>query len=233
MMRRPDCRGFTLLELLISITLVSVIVVILSMAVRTALRAYVKGREVNREIVTVSAVQGLLGRQLLMAVRPGTSNLGKFFRFRGENDQLIFTTTHAPMGSRAGGIFLVVYQFQDRDNTLLYAQRIITEPDERKADPPGTVSPEQVKKMREDGWDVSLVPGLESVEFSYLDSDRELDMDAVDNWPSSWIKDAKLPSAVGLILRYKDENSGREHETRLFFEVPVWKNEQRRQLFGP
>ncbi len=232
-MRRPDCRGFTLLELLISITLVSVIVVILSMSVRTALRAYIKGREANRETVTVSAIRGLLGRQLRMAVRPGTSSLGKYFRFRGENDQLIFTTTHAPMGSRAGGIFLVAYQFQDRDNTLLYAQRIITEPDERKADPPGAVSPEQIKKMREDGWDVSLVPGLESVEFSYLDRDKELDLDAIDNWPSSWIKDARLPQAVGLVLRYKDENSGLEHESRLFFEIPAWKTARRRQLFGP
>ena len=231
--RRFGRHGFTLLELLISITLISVIVVILSMSMKTALRAYIRGREANREIVTVAAVQGLLGRQLVMCVRPGTSATAKFFRFRGEDDELVFTTTHAPMGAQAGGIFLVVYKFQSEDESLLYAQRIVTSPEERKADPPGRLSVSDLKKVREEGWEISVVPGIESLEFSYLGRDGDMTPDEVDNWPSAWIRDGRLPRAVGVVIRYKDAESGREHETRLVLRVPVWKAEEHRQIFGP
>ncbi len=229
---RSNEAGFTLLELLISITLVSVIIVILSMAVRTGLRAYVRGHEANREIVAVSAVQGLLGRQLMMAIRPGIGDLSKFYRFNGEEDELIFVTTHVPMGAQSGGIFLVVYRFQKSSDSLVYAQRIITDPRDIKKELPRSVAADEVSDLREQGWDVSVVQGVEDVSFSYLAEKRDMDMGSMDDWPSAWYRDRLLPAAVGAILKFHNEDSGRERTVSMFFEIPQWKGANKKPVFS-
>lgn len=215
---RSKSRGFTLLELVISITLISIIVVILSMSIRTGLRAYMRGREANRHIVTASAIRGLLGRQLIMAVMPGTGNLGKYFRFRGERDRLVLVTTHVPMGAGSAGIFLVTYRFQSADDSIIYGQRIVTSPKDVRKEFPGRAGRSDIKRLREEGWDISVIPGISSVAFSYLGRDGELDINSVDNWPSAWNRDKKLPRAVGLILEFQDG----KHEV-MFFEIPDMK----------
>lgn len=220
--------GFTLLELVISITLISIIIVILSMSIRTGLRAYMRGREANRYIVTVSAIRGLLSRQIIMAVRPGTGNLEKYFRFRGEKDELVFVTTHVPMGAQAAGIFLVAYRFQDGEDFMVYGQRIVTSVKDIRQEFPGRISLSDIKNLRKDGWDVSIIPGIKSVSFSYLGRDGEMEVDSVDNWPSAWNRDQKLPRAVGLILEF--QNKKREV---MFFEIPDRKTVTRKNIFGP
>jgi len=224
--------GFTLLELIISITLVSVIIVILSMSIRTGLRAYVRGHEANREIVAVSGIQGLLGRQLMTAVRPGTGNLAKFFRFKGEEDELVFVTTHAPMGAQAGGIFLVVYRFQGSDNSLIYAQRIVTHIEEIKKELPRHIGIDDISDLRERGWDVSVVQGIHSLGFSYLQKDRDMDVSSLDDWPSAWYRDRQLPAAVGLVLEFENENSRRRRLRSMFFEIPEWKAVKQKTIFN-
>jgi prepilin-type N-terminal cleavage/methylation domain-containing protein len=73
--------GFTLLELLISVSLIAVLVLILSMSVRTGLRAYSRGKEINEGLMVVSAIEGLLGRQLRAVVRKDGSDLKDFSEF--------------------------------------------------------------------------------------------------------------------------------------------------------
>ena len=228
---RSNEPGFTLLELLISITLVSVIIVILSMAVRTGLRAYVRGHEANRELVAVSAVQGLLGRQLMMAVRPGIGDLAKFYKFKGEKDELIFVTTHVPMGAQSGGIFLVAYRFQNSSNSLVYAQRIVTDPMDVKKELPRQIAPDEVSDLREQGWDVSVVQGVEDLSFSYLEKNRDMDAGSIDDWPSAWYRDRQLPAAVGAVLKFRNEDSGRERTLSMFFEIPQWKAVNKKPVF--
>ena len=229
---QPDDAGFTLLELIISITLVSVLIVILSMSIRTGLRAYMRGHEANKEIVAVSAVQGLLGRQLMMAVRPGTGNLAKFYRFKGEEDELIFVTTHVPMGSQSGGIFLVVYRFQSGDNSLVYAQRIVTDPKEIKKEPPRNISQNDISDLRDQGWDVSVVQGIGALSFSYLEKSRDTDLGSVDDWPSAWYRDRRLPGAVGAVIEFENEDSDRRRTISMFFEIPEWKAVNQKTIFG-
>ncbi len=224
--------GFTLLELLISITLVSVIIVILSMSIRTGLRAYMRGREANRQIVAVSAIQGLLGRQLMMAVRPGLGNLSKFFRFHGDEDELIFVTTHVPLGSQSGGIFLVVYRFQQGDDSLVYGQHIVTTPEEVKDELPRHVRTEDIKDLRQQGWDVSVVPGIHSLSFSYLGPNSDMDMAAVDRWPSAWYRDRQLPASVGLVIELDNDNPEKRRSFSSFFDIPEWSGLRQKGVMG-
>ena len=120
--------GFTLLELLISVSLIAVLVLILSMSVRTGLRAYSRGKEINERLIVVSAIEGLLGRQLRAVVRQDGSDLKDFSGFHGEENEVSFVTTHVPLGSQAGGLFKVVYRFDERGKELIYAQKVITRP---------------------------------------------------------------------------------------------------------
>ncbi len=224
--------GFTLLELLISITLVAVIIVILSLALKTGMRAWIRGHDANRQIMALSAIQGLLEKQLLMSVRPGTGELAKFSRFVAEQDELVFTTTHAPMGAQAGGILLVIYRFIQGDSTLLYAQRIITDPKERKLLLRASVAPEDIPELREQGWEISLVPGLESVEFSYAMKDDDISIENIPEWPNAWYRNKQLPKAVGIVIEFKDENQENSRTLSTFFRIPDWKTVRQKTLFG-
>ncbi len=224
-------RGFTLLELLISITLVAVIIVILSMALKTGLRAWIRGHENNRHMVAVAAIQGLLGKQLLMAVRPGVGELARYSRFSGEEDELIFTTTYTPMGAQAGGIFLVIYRFLDGYDILMYAQRIVTNYKQIKMNLRTTPDPDEIGDLREQGWEVSLVPGINSVSFSYVANNDDVEIDRIQDWPTAWFRDKSLPKAVGMVLELKNENTENSRTVSAFFEMPEWKTVRQKQLF--
>jgi len=135
--------GFTLLELLISVTLIAVLVLILSMAVRTGLRAYSRGKKINKRLIVVSSIEGLLGRQLRAVV------------------------AHVPLGSQAGGLFRVVYRFDEKRKKLIYAQKVITRPEDLKEPLPDNIDQEDKEDLTEQGWGVSIINGIDSLAFTY------------------------------------------------------------------
>ena len=202
---RPS--GFTLIELLISVTLMAVLVLILSMAVRTGLMTYSRAKESNEHMIAVSAVEGLLRTQLSAIVKGSDPKLKGLSMFYGGENELSFVTTHVPLGSQAGGIFKVVYRFDERDKDLIYAQKVITRPRELKEDLSEKIDPkdkEEKEDLLKEGWDLSVVDGIDSLKFRYQENSRHT---SLEDWPSEWRQSGKVPVAVamGLALSKKGE----------------------------
>ena len=211
--------GFTLLELLISVTLIAVLVLILSMAVRTGLRAYSRGKEINERLIVVSAIEGLFGRQLRAVVREDGSDLKDFSEFHGEENEISFVTTHVPLGSQAGGLFKVVYRFDQRGKKLIYAQKVITRPEDLKESLPDSIDPEDKEDLMEQGWGVSIVDGIDSLAFTYQRA--LMDKSAPEDWQDDWDQKGKVPEAVAMGLAFSDDAEEPATTWRIFYTDPL------------
>lgn len=200
-MNRESAQGFTLIELLIAMTLISVLVVILSMAVRTGLRAWVRGKEINERLVAMSAVEGLIGRQLRATVKRDGSDIGQYADFNASDEEISFVTAYIPRGFQAGGLFRVVYRFDEREKSLIYAQKAVT----RKEDLEDTLDEGATADDREDlaqrGWDISVVPGIESLAFSFTDRPEDADP---EEWQNEWDRRGEAPAAVSMGWTWRD-----------------------------
>ena len=213
--------GFTLLELLISISLIAVLVLILSMSVRTGLRAYSRGKEINERLIVVSAIEGLLGKQLRAVVKDG-SDLKDFSEFYGEENEVSFVTTHVPLGSQAGGLFKVIYRFDERGKKLIYAQKVITRPEDMKEALPDRIDPEDKEDLMEQGWGLSIVNGIDSLVFTYHGTSQSTSQDesAPEDWQDGWNKKGKVPEAVAMGLAFPDDGEKPATTWRIFYTVP-------------
>ena len=209
--------GFTLLELLISVTLIAVLVLILSMAVRTGLRAYSRGEKINKRLIVVSSIEGLLGRQLRAVVADG-SDLKDFSEFNGKENEISFVTTHVPLGSQAGGLFRVVYRFDEKRKKLIYAQKVITRPEDLKEPLPDNIDQEDKEDLTEQGWGVSIINGIDSLAFTY--QSQLPDESDPEDWQDNWSQKGNVPEAVAMGLAFSD--NGKEPVTtwRIFYTNP-------------
>jgi general secretion pathway protein J len=211
--------GFTLLELLISVTLIAVLVLILSMAVRTGLRAYSRGEKINERLVAVSAIEGIFGRQLRAVVREDGSDLKDFSEFHGGENEVSFVTTHVPMGSQAGGLFKVVYRFDEKGKKLIYAQKVITRPEDLKEALPDSIDPEDKEDLMKQGWGVSIVDGIDSLAFKYQST--LLDESAPEDWQDDWNQKGRVPEAVTMGLVFSDDGEEPATTWRIFYTNPL------------
>jgi prepilin-type N-terminal cleavage/methylation domain-containing protein len=207
-MNRDQAQGFTLIELLISMTLISVLVLILSMAVRSGLRAWVRGKEINERLIAMSAVEGLMGRQLRATVKDDGSEIGQYVDFNGSDEEISFVTTYIPRGFQAGGVFRVVYRFDEREKLLVYAQRVITREQDLEETLEDGVETKDHEDLAEEGWDISVVSGIESLAFTFTDTPDDTDP---EEWKNDWDQRRRIPAAVGIGWMWLDTR-GEPHE---------------------
>lgn len=205
------------MELLIAITLTAMVVLVLSMVLRTGFQSWSRSKERNRYLVAQSAVESLLSKQLkasFMLFAPSQKGKAMPFGgpktisniiphgidgFEGTEHSLVFFTTHVPMGSATGGLFKVAYMFDPDQNRLIYAQKIITTSEDYEADPPEGRSKEKGNEwITDDGWLVNVVDAVAGMIFSYKDQEGE----NKGSDPASWDKEFKeakmVPEAVGV-----------------------------------
>lgn len=195
-----DQSGFTLLELLISTTLIAVLVVILSLALRTGIQAWSRGKEANLQNMPIAAIEGLLARQLRAAVIRNPSEPTSFAFFKGDETQIAFLTNYTPLGNLAGGSFLVCYRYDANSNSLVFAQKIIT----RRDAFPQTIPEEfttkagskDLERQLKDGWDVEVVSDVPQIRFAFL-SPAAVSKQP-DEWDNKWEATYNMPLAVAV-----------------------------------
>jgi len=192
--------GFTLLELLISTTLIAVLVVILSLALRTGIQAWSRGKEANLQNMPIAAIEGLLSRQLRSAVIRNPMDPTSFAFFKGDETQIAFLTNYTPLGNLAGGSFLVCYRYDAATKSLIFAQKIITRRDAFPQAIPEEFTTQtgskDMERQLKDGWEVEVVSDVPEVRFAFLSpasvSKRP------DEWDNKWEATYNMPVAVAV-----------------------------------
>ncbi len=170
-------QGFTLLELMLAITLMGIVVVIISSGFRLGINAWEKGEFEAIELQRLRILSGLMSQQIKSAF-PYEMKIESedVLIFRGASDSMLFVT--AFKDRYPGGLKWVRYKY--KDGILLYKEGIL--PDKRLLD--------KVK-----GDEEELDSGIGEVKFEYMSADD-------DEWNDSWDFGDTMPGAVRIKLGY-------------------------------
>lgn len=182
-MRRHAERGFTLIELVLALSIVAVMVTILFGALRVGLRAWQRGEERAETLQHARSLTQLLEQALAGAYtflgQPDKDTPPQIL-FKGEADRLSFVTIAPPMPLPGSIAFAAVSLSMDAGAVPALAIREKALPN---ADPFEAVEPSVVD------------PAVTAVRFRYL-------RDAGGSWEETWDgeQERALPRAVEVTL---------------------------------
>lgn len=173
--------GFTLLEVIIAITILSLIMVIIGSAFRLGIQAWGRGEKETEDGQRLRALSSLLSQQL-KSIYPYRINPEDededVVAFKGEPDSITFVTTMTDLSY--GGLKWVQYTF--RDGVLLYKEGLL--PDKKFEEHIKDKNKEEIVDSHIDKFQFS---------YSYLLEDD-------DEWTESWDDEEEVPGAVKVNL---------------------------------
>ncbi len=186
MKRTGRAGGFTLLELVIALSITSLILVFIGSAFFMSYRSEEKASEREELLQRIRIINERL-TWLIRGAYPFVkiSSDGNILYFSGKEDSLGFVTTSilskSAIEERAGLVYMNI--FLD-DNNLKVIEKLFFE-----------------KNIFEDsgGREYTLFDNIDSISFEYLDGKAEA---GSDQWVSEWLPEEKdyLPSAVRITL---------------------------------
>jgi len=195
MIRRPA--GFTLLELMISITLISLIIVIMAGAMRLSYRSIDKGEArsayLERLKVTFSLMEGQI--QSAIPLTRHEDEAGRVF-FEGSPDTVKFASNYSLTEGQRGYV-MVTYKTRSGDdgNQALYIEE-------------NTVGVENAREIK-------LLEGIKGVRFEYFRKESDTE-EAQGEWVENWTDELLFPRKIRITLTFP--------ERKIVLTVPVRAN---------
>jgi len=171
--------GFTILELIVSITILTLIALIMGQGFRIGVNSWEKGEAETVETQKLRILSGMLTQQLksFYLYRTKLEDEDKEnILFKGENDSILFVTTLAD--SSFGGLKWVRYSY--KEGVLYYKEGLL--PDK-----------EVMEKI--EGDEEILDSDIEEVVFEYYFGNE-------DEWKESWDDEESFPESVSVKLSY-------------------------------
>jgi len=206
----PSPAGFTLLELLVAITLLGLLMVVLLGGLRLGARVWEITEERLDDSARLQVVQDFI-RQRLAQAYPwwAIEESGRqWLRFRGERDRLEFVTW---LPEHLGGgfhEFALVLDVQGDHSDLVVRWQRIDQPDDGagSADPP---------------FQKVLLAGVEDLELAYYGA---LGVDQPAGWLDQWVDLDHLPMLLHMSVRFGPEDPRHWPEliVRPMIDVPVY-----------
>jgi general secretion pathway protein J len=176
--------GFTLLELLVSITLIGLIVVIVGGAMRLGYRSVDKGEKKVEMLERFKVSLSVMDAQIQSGMPlKGTGDEVNQYYFKGKKDSVRFASNYSLMGGQRGYV-LVAYRVEvdKNDKRTLYAKE-------------NTIGMENQKEVK-------LLEGFEDIHFEYFLKDA---LEAQSKWVEEWTDDMNFPQKVRIHLAWGNQ----------------------------
>ncbi|HXX35064.1 MAG TPA: type II secretion system protein GspJ [Thermodesulfobacteriota bacterium] len=196
--------GFTLLEVVVTLTILGLILLIISGAFRLGLSAWEKGESAREGYDRVRTVSRLVCQQIKSSVpyRIKTEKAEEdYIGFEGTPHLLKFVSALPIKAKQPQGFVYAIYEFQeggqDGGRLVYYEQRVLNK--------------NFFEEKPNEELSVSLMEGIADVQFEYF---RRGDKDK--NWTEGWVenwnaKDEKeLPKALRMTITSRDKKDGKE-----------------------
>lgn len=173
-------RGFTLLELLISITLLGLIVLIVTGAVRLSYRSVSSGEKRIEQLERLRTTAGVIDAQVQSCLPLRTEEgMEPQSSLKGQNDSLELATNYSLWKGRAGYV--------------LAAYRIAPGEDGRQA-----LSISEHTVGVEDLHEIRLLSGFDEMRFSYYATAAG---ESEGSWAETWADETLMPEKIRLVLK--------------------------------
>jgi general secretion pathway protein J len=228
--------GFTLIEVLVALTLLGFILLILFGAFRMGLSAWNRGESTKEEYQKVRVISQLISRQIKSAVpyKIKTQKAeGDYLAFEGKAHSLRFVSAFPMKARQAEGFVYAVYEFKEggkeEGRLVLYEQRVLNK--DFFAD-----------DLRED-LGISILEGISNVRFEFYreeDSEQNKPEEWVEEWSAK--EEKELPKALRMIITPRNgKASGEKFPITIQASLPAYQYEEvrttplgvrRRTLFG-
>ena len=171
--------GFTLLELIISITLVAIIVLIVAGAASLGYRSFSTGEKKLNAIERLRASLIIIDAQIQSGVPLTLEDGGvKQYYFVGEQDSLKFSTNHSIWGGQRG--YVIVNYRVETDNQ---GKR--------------TLFASEYKVGMENQKETKLLEGFNEITFDYFRQDAT---EEEGEWVMQWVDEEMMPTKIRLNL---------------------------------
>ncbi len=188
--------GFTLIEVIVTLTILGFIVLMVSGTFRLGLSAWEKGDSIKEDYQKIRMISQLVSRQMksLVPYKIRTEKAeGNYLAFDGKAHSIRFVSALAIKAKRPEGFVYAVYQFKDEGDKVgrlvLYEQRALNRDffeDELKEDSAMT-----------------LLGGISQVRFEYYrgtDEEKNRKEEWVEEWNAK--EEKELPKAVRMTITY-------------------------------
>jgi general secretion pathway protein J len=202
-LERSVSSGFTLIEVIVTLTILGFIVLMVSGTFRLGLSSWEKGDSIKEDYQKIRMISQLVSRQMksLVPYKIRTEKAeGNYLAFDGKAHSIRFVSALAIKAKRPEGFVYAVYQFKedgDKEGRLvLYEQRALNRDffeDELKEDSAMT-----------------LLGGISQVRFEYYreaDEEKNRKEEWVEEWNAK--EEKELPKAVRMTITFWN-GKGRE-----------------------
>jgi len=207
--------GFTLVEVVITLTILGFICLIIFGAFRLSLSAWERGESIQEEYQKARIVSQLITQQVKSAVpfkiKPQQAE-GDYLAFEGDVRSLRFVSALPIKGKRVEGLVCAKYEFKEAGSEggqlILYEEKALNK-DFFTEEP------------KEEGA-VSLLEGVSSVRFEYFREEDPLNQQE-EEWLEEWqAKDEKrLPKAFKMTIILKNQKGEKETPLIVVASIPA------------
>ena len=189
-------RGFTLLEILIAMTLLGLLMAMLFGGLRLGTRAWEASGVRSADLARLEAVQGFVRRALSGAyplVGTSDDDAKRKITFTGTAQAVAFTAL-MPAHFGVGGFYTITLAVEDGvDGARLVFRRQLYRSGVEETPAPAAAGDEEKEKV--------LLDGISSAGFSYFGASGS---DETPSWQDEWQEQKSLPDLVRLSVTFAD-----------------------------
>ena len=204
-------KGFTLLELILSISILSLVLVTIYGTLSMGSRTWEKGERDIEKIQRERVVMNLLAREIKSTfpykVTPSELDTHKeFYAFDGKKDSISFVSS-VPLKGEKGGLSWLTFWVEDDEGL------VVVERDALRAD----IFKER-DALDKDAMEV-LDPQVTAIRFDYYKlKSGKTEGEGEGEWEEKWDaeKEKTLPNAVRVQLTFEEEGSGEDSEGEVY-----------------
>lgn len=212
--------GFTLVEVMVTLTILGFVLLMILGVFRLALSSWHKGEEIQETDQQIRTVEQYLFRQIKSAQPYKTKSSraeGDYLFFEGTAQMLKFISTYSLRYKRSAGLVLVIYDLREQngEGTLFFSEKRVLN-----------------KDLQEEVYDPEAAwPLLKNLREAYLEYYQE--EDKVKGANAEWVREwsgkerGQLPGAVRLCFKYEKEiEKGKSTQVDLVMRLPACRWEE-------
>jgi general secretion pathway protein J len=209
--------GFTLIEVVVTLTVLGFILLMIFGAFRLGLSAWEKGESTKEEYQQVRIISQLISQQIksMVPYKIKTKKAeGDYLAFEGKPRSLKFVSALSLKTNQPEGFVYAVYEFREGNGEeggrlVLYEQRALNR----------DFFEDQIKEE----MGISLLEGVTNVQFGYYqpeDSDKNLKEDWIEEWNAK--ENKEFPRALKMTISKKNgKNKGKESPIIIVASLPA------------
>jgi general secretion pathway protein J len=206
--------GFTLLEVIVTLTILGFIVLIVFGAFRLGLSSWERGESTREDYQKVRTVTQMISRQIKSIVPYKVKSKkaeGDYLAFEGKVRSLKFVSAFPIKAKQPEGLVYGIYEFKEEGKEggrlILYEQRVLNK--------------DLFEETPKEELGATLIEGISKIRFEYY-REGDPEKNRTEGWVEEWDtkEEKELPKALRMTLTFKNgKEEGKELSMKLLASI--------------